>query len=713
MSFGWSAGDIVAAVTVVHNLIKALDSCDGAASEYRETVSYLHHLKRTLEPLQTFTTFDENPTLAQDIEKEVRCIRGSVEGFLSSISNYEHSLGAKAKKGHLQHVPRKLKWHFSKSKDALSLKKNIKSHMRIIDTLMQRLTLDSIRTIPQKLADEQRDIIPEMIRQQLIAVLREYLPPLISTRIKNYQEIQSVGRDGQDSRLELLSPNIEDINKNQISSRMIFQQSIESCCPDAPKTTQKMLASAGGSELDLDENIENRDQSSGSTVRRTSEIIGQESLQEVYYLAFLYLGHFLRNFFGALSRLVQPSQTLTPTLLSKYHITFLDAIGRQPRILPYDCFRSFKILEAFIQHEFKDLPGTAWVNRGRYLIFSLTNNQVLDEHNWSSIVAPGTRISMSMLLQKRLVSSSNLIEQRCPEISCSGTWTRPITQSWVTCPVCQKEIFNSMSAKDERGPVRNVRNDLDSRNDLDLEPRSTLNRSVAQDIHSQERAIEETPQLDENIAIFKRVVQQFVVQDCENQKESHEHRNEWKSATTKNPRSNPRSTHRLNPCSTTRLVIRVNHRSVFEDTSDSSDASDDDVIGPPLSNDSILEIENRDSSPEHTSKYSRNLDNAIEFLLRRGNGVAASAAPLSSVHAPFTPPPPPPLSPSIELEDQVFSIFVVLPQLQPTNQTVQLRPALFNLLRCGSMYSDYLLDAHIPLDHAERHLSSDTNYYCF
>ncbi|KAI0182974.1 hypothetical protein EV127DRAFT_487580 [Xylaria flabelliformis] len=98
MSFGWLAGDIVAAVTVVHNLIKALDSCDGAANEYRETVSFLHDLKRTLEPLQTFTTSDENPTLIQDIKKEVRRIRGPIEGFLSSISNYEHSLGAKAKK---------------------------------------------------------------------------------------------------------------------------------------------------------------------------------------------------------------------------------------------------------------------------------------------------------------------------------------------------------------------------------------------------------------------------------------------------------------------------------------------------------------------------------------------------------------------------------------------------------------------------------------
>jgi hypothetical protein len=31
------------------------------------------------------------------------------------------------------------------------------------------------------------------------------------------------------------------------------------------------------------------------------------------------------------------------TPLAKYNITFLDAIGRPPRVLPYEYFRSFKV----------------------------------------------------------------------------------------------------------------------------------------------------------------------------------------------------------------------------------------------------------------------------------------------------------------------------------------------------------------------------------
>ncbi|KAH7020281.1 hypothetical protein EDB80DRAFT_702743 [Ilyonectria destructans] len=41
MSFGWSAGDIDAAASLVYRLIQAPDSCDGAAGDYREALSFL------------------------------------------------------------------------------------------------------------------------------------------------------------------------------------------------------------------------------------------------------------------------------------------------------------------------------------------------------------------------------------------------------------------------------------------------------------------------------------------------------------------------------------------------------------------------------------------------------------------------------------------------------------------------------------------------
>jgi hypothetical protein len=52
---------IAAAVTIAYNLIQALDSRDGAAGDYREAVTFLKDLKRTLEPLQTFAAWNAYP----------------------------------------------------------------------------------------------------------------------------------------------------------------------------------------------------------------------------------------------------------------------------------------------------------------------------------------------------------------------------------------------------------------------------------------------------------------------------------------------------------------------------------------------------------------------------------------------------------------------------------------------------------------------------
>jgi len=141
MSFGWSVGDIAAAITLAYNLIQALDTCDGSANEYREAVGFLVDLKRTLEPLETFTALNTYPTYRDDIEKHVANIKGPVEEFLQTILKFEPSLGMKAAPGKHRGVARKIQWYLFISKKVLGLRKKIESHMRLIDTLLQRLTL--------------------------------------------------------------------------------------------------------------------------------------------------------------------------------------------------------------------------------------------------------------------------------------------------------------------------------------------------------------------------------------------------------------------------------------------------------------------------------------------------------------------------------------------------------------------------------------------
>jgi hypothetical protein len=141
MSFGWSAGDIATAVTLLYNIIEALDDVDGTASNYREAMGFLRDLKRTLEPLLTLTAWNAYSTYANEIAEQVQHIRGPMEEFLNAAVKYEPSLGAKAKKGHHRHVWRKLQWYLLKENKVSALKNKIGDHMLIIDTLICRLIL--------------------------------------------------------------------------------------------------------------------------------------------------------------------------------------------------------------------------------------------------------------------------------------------------------------------------------------------------------------------------------------------------------------------------------------------------------------------------------------------------------------------------------------------------------------------------------------------
>jgi hypothetical protein len=141
MSFGWSAGDIAAAVTLLCNVIQALDTADGAANNYREAVGFLRDLKQTLEPLQRIVNLDTNSPYGPEIAEQVKHIRGPVEDFLKKAVEYEPSLGKNAAGGHHRYVWKKLKWFAWHEKRVVALKGKIEGHMRIIDTLVQQLIL--------------------------------------------------------------------------------------------------------------------------------------------------------------------------------------------------------------------------------------------------------------------------------------------------------------------------------------------------------------------------------------------------------------------------------------------------------------------------------------------------------------------------------------------------------------------------------------------
>lgn len=116
LTFGWSVSDIAQAITLIVQVVKALDDANGAAAGYHEANSFLQSLRHTLEPLHTFTALDTYQAYKEEIRKCVDRIHEPIENFLVVATKFERSLGMGAKTSPFRQISGKLQWTFIESK---------------------------------------------------------------------------------------------------------------------------------------------------------------------------------------------------------------------------------------------------------------------------------------------------------------------------------------------------------------------------------------------------------------------------------------------------------------------------------------------------------------------------------------------------------------------------------------------------------------------
>ena len=88
----------------------------------------------------------------------------------------------------------------------------------------------------------------------------------------------------------------------------------------------------------------------------------------------------------------------SPRLLSGNNITLTDALNRT-KILPYEYFRSWSMLQPWLRREFESLPGESRVARGDFAVFKQFSDKVSDQIrpvDWERSVFPGDRVVMSI-----------------------------------------------------------------------------------------------------------------------------------------------------------------------------------------------------------------------------------------------------------------------------------------------------------------------------
>jgi hypothetical protein len=89
-----------------------------------------------------------------------------------------------------------------------------------------------------------------------------------------------------------------------------------------------------------------------------------------------------------------------PMLLSGNSIALTDALNRT-KLLPYEYFCNWKLLEPWLQRSFQNLPGESCVARGEFAMFKQFKNRTGPEipiNQWEHSVFAGDEIFMSMLV---------------------------------------------------------------------------------------------------------------------------------------------------------------------------------------------------------------------------------------------------------------------------------------------------------------------------
>ena len=115
MSFGWSAGDIVAAIDTFITIGKALKDSGGSKSEYQASVQFLESVHKTLAGILFIV--ENNPDLPceANLIEQVDIVKAAVGNFDKKIAKYKPSLGVDSTRRRLRTVPREIQLALSSS----------------------------------------------------------------------------------------------------------------------------------------------------------------------------------------------------------------------------------------------------------------------------------------------------------------------------------------------------------------------------------------------------------------------------------------------------------------------------------------------------------------------------------------------------------------------------------------------------------------------
>ncbi len=139
MSFGWSVGDIVAALQLCNKVLAALKETGGASSEYQHATNFLGVLTVTLQHLKALQAVPLDPDLAKNLEQHCALIQGPLTSFRERIrARFERDLGTESTRLKILTTGRKLQWALSTAKVVKVLEGKIAGQLAAISIILSQ-----------------------------------------------------------------------------------------------------------------------------------------------------------------------------------------------------------------------------------------------------------------------------------------------------------------------------------------------------------------------------------------------------------------------------------------------------------------------------------------------------------------------------------------------------------------------------------------------
>ena len=148
MSFGWGAGDILAAIRLLIEIGQALHAAHGSAKDHARAAAFVTPIKNGLECLLQYAKEEEEGISSLDPEKTsafsptVKALKPLINQFIEKVLQYSGlQYEDRRTRDWFKRQYDKLKWHFVEQDDLLQLRETIIAHFAFLSAFYPQMIM--------------------------------------------------------------------------------------------------------------------------------------------------------------------------------------------------------------------------------------------------------------------------------------------------------------------------------------------------------------------------------------------------------------------------------------------------------------------------------------------------------------------------------------------------------------------------------------------